>query len=149
MASQAKKRKLVKKPAKSDKKLLTILPPYATMVVEGKKTGELRSEDCKYRGQFFVAESGSGKVIGAATLSDTKQMVKANLKDSFAQHQVGDDFLKDYCAKHEEVWMWVLTNPVKFKEPVPYTHNQGAVKFMWLFVPDAAKCVAALEAVRA
>jgi hypothetical protein len=34
------------------------------------------------------------------------------------------------CVPYKKMYAWVLENPVRYQEPVPYRHPQGAVKWV-------------------
>jgi len=90
-------------------KTLSAIPirtPYIEQILSGDKTEEYRTKNTKKRELIALIKAGSGLVVGTAVIS----------------------------AVHEEngYYAWELTDVVKFKKPVPYTHPPGAVTWVTL-----------------
>ena len=93
-------------------KALSIKEPWAGLIVEGKKTIELRSFRTHYRGPVLVHRSGKGGgIVGAMEIVD---VIKIESLDQFRslrdKHQAPDEFYQ------EKLFGWILENvkPVEF-----------------------------------
>lgn len=97
------------------------------LILDGKKTWELRGSACRKRGKIALIESKSGLVVGTAEIVDcrgplTLKEFNQNLDKSQASPvKSSNDFY--YKRTHA----WVLKNVQRFKKPIPYKHKQGCV----------------------
>ena len=127
---------------------LLIKPEWCQQIFEKGKIWEIRSSVCRKLGcRFAIAESQSGTLVGEATvinclkvgrLSKKTQQLKRwskkhksdfiGRKENFHKHRIADLNI----VKYQEVYAWVLDGVVRYKQPVPYTHPQGAVKWVKL-----------------
>ena len=112
-------------------KCLSLKQPYADLLVEGKKTIELRKWKTKFRGTFLVHASrvpfeGSydksrlGCIVGMATLTDVKhyQTIEEWSKD-YDKHRADDDFVSSHYG-------FIIVNPIKFERPINFA---GSLNF--------------------
>lgn len=119
-------------------KCLSLKQPFGQLIVEGRKTIELRIWNTKFRGDFLVHASKVpfkdqyekfgyekdslplGAIVGQATLVDVKnyQLIE-EWKADYPKHLAGNEFeASDYG--------FILTNPIKFEKPIPY---KGQLQF--------------------
>ena len=93
----------------STSKGITIVQPYANLVVDGMKTIEVKPTDNAYRGRVHIVESGSnGQIIGSVEVYKTSLLKKREHFKEFAhQHRVSDLGLSP-CAKYKNIWFWYL-----------------------------------------
>lgn len=93
-------------------KAISIKEPWATLIVEGKKTIELRSWRTRHRGPVLIHRSGkNGGIVGWAEISDIVEIESPNQFRSLRpKHQAPDKF---YQAR---LYGWILENvkPVEF-----------------------------------
>jgi len=128
-------------------KCLSICQPFAELIVEGKKTIELRKWNTKFRGEFLVhaaknvlteeckrlkispEEIVTGAIIGKVNLVDIKKYEsdKELNKDKKKHHSVSDNTKNKYG--------FILKNPKKLRVPIEYT---GKLNF-FEFHPDEIK----------
>ena len=100
---------------------LLIKPPWATMVVRGHKTIELRtSRTHKIGHEIYIAKAGSKTLIGKVTIVKCFPLTPELFHSLSDQHKAGDIY------PGKKIYGWSLSNPIKFDEPIPYTHPQGA-----------------------
>ena len=88
------------------------------------KIWEMRSTKTDIRGKIGLIESGSGLIVGEANLVDCQKIPtdKNRQRQLYFYHKVDDfELLKKWN------WAWILNNVVKYKNPIPYQHPQGAV----------------------
>lgn len=110
------------------KRALIVKPPYAQMIVDGRKTLEMRSRKTNIRGRIGIIEQGTGTIIGEVDLVESyDSWDQQSLFLAKDLHRVEDlTLLKKWC------FPWVLSNPEKYKEPKPYTHPKGAMSWIKL-----------------
>jgi hypothetical protein len=92
-------------------KVLTIQEPYATMILEGKKTIETRTWKTNFRGLILLHTSKnpksklSGKIFAVAKIVDCKPMIKK-------------DEVKACCEIYPRAYSWFLEEirPTELKE---------------------------------
>lgn len=104
---------------------LVIKSPWIELILEGKKSWEVRGSNTKIRGKIALIKSGSGKVFGTAELVDCIPLKNEELSLHFHKHQIPED--RCNIVSYRNTHAWVLANPTVFKEPIPYSHPQGAV----------------------
>lgn len=103
---------------------LVIKPYWADLILSGKKTWEIRGSQTHKRGKIAVIVSGSGKIWGEVELVDCFPCTLELFGNNHTKHWIMHHGL---LQRYKQPWAWVLENPVKYPEPVPYTHPQGAV----------------------
>lgn len=105
---------------------LLVRDPWAGLIVDGLKIWELRSSRTSVRGRIAIARSGTGTLIGSATLIDVIGPIpKVDLPQDFARHLVEPDQAAQ--VNYSRIFAWVMSEPVRFPDPIQYTHPQGAV----------------------
>lgn len=111
-------------------KALVIREPWIDLILDGKKTWELRTKPTSIRGRIALIRQGSGEIAGVANLVDVLPSLRPeDLADSIPFHGVP-------ASRHQEVaannWLtpWVLVDARRLTAPVPYTHPSGAVTWV-------------------
>lgn len=115
-------------------KTISLLQPWATLVVTGLKQYETRSWDTKYRGELLIHASKKnlwipelghwlreveydhypkvyGAIIGKVTLVGTYPTMSLKGQMSSQELAFGDWAAGRYC--------WKLENPIRFEDPIP------------------------------
>tara|TARA_B100000029_G_scaffold370539_1_gene364394 strand:+ start:113 stop:562 length:450 start_codon:yes stop_codon:yes gene_type:complete len=127
-------------------KCLSICQPFAKLIVQGKKTIELRKWNTKFRGEFLVhapqkirlddckrlkikPEMPVGAIIGKVELIDVKEyenstQIKIDLKKHLALNDIS-----------ENKYGFILQNPKELKIPIPCS---GQLNF-FEFKPELTK----------
>ncbi|WP_028589438.1 ASCH domain-containing protein [Paenibacillus massiliensis] len=103
---------------------LIIKPKWADLILDGFKTWEIRGSRTHKRGTIGIIKSGSGKVYGQVDLVDCLPCPVDVFGANFNKHCIKDTRV---AYHYNQAWAWVFANPVKYPEPVPYVHPQGAV----------------------
>jgi len=105
---------------------LIVREPWISLILSGKKTWEMRSRSTNIRGRIGLIEAGSGLIVGEVDIvncfypldqSEAKLLIKF--------HQIKDLSL---IAKWNTPW--VMSNPKRYDNPVPYSHPRGAVTWV-------------------
>ena len=128
-------------------KCLSICQPFAELIVQGKKTIELRKWNTKFRGEFLVHAAKNileedckrmkispktvttGAIIGKVNLVDVKKYDsdKELKADKKKHHSISDNTKNKYG--------FILENPKKLRVPIEYL---GKLNF-FEFHPDEIK----------
>lgn len=112
---------------------LIIQSRWADLIIEGKKTWELRKRPTNLRGEFAIIAKGTGTIVGTAELMDCcgplsfGELIDNRMRACESEQEIADDVKQGY------VYAWVLGNTKKFDPPVSYQHPNGAV--VWVKLP--------------
>ena len=128
-------------------KCLSICQPFAELIVQGKKTIELRKWNTKFRGEFLVhaaknvltkdckrleispEEIVTGAIIGKVNLVNVKKYDSdKELRADKKEHHSLSDYTKNKYG-------FILEKPKKLRIPIPYS---GKLNF-FEFQPDEIK----------
>ena len=111
-------------------KCLSVCQPFANLIIQGKKTMELRKWNTKFRGEFLIHASQkirlddckrlkiksdliTAAIIGKVELIDVKKYQSGlEIKSDSKKHLASDSAL---CNKYG----FVIKNPIKFEVPIP------------------------------
>ena len=128
-------------------KCLSVCQPFAELIVQGKKTIELRKWNTKFRGEFLIHAAKNiliedcrrmkilpsaitiGAIIGKVNLVDVKKYDsdKELYTDKKKHHSIS--------SKTNNKYGFILENPKKLRVPIPYS---GKLNF-FEFQPDEIK----------
>ena len=128
-------------------KCLSVCQPFAELIVQGKKTIELRKWNTKFRGEFLVhaaknilMEDCKRMKISPSAITTGAIIGKVNLVD--VKKYNSDKELKIDEKKHYSIsehtknkYGFILENPKKLRVPIPYS---GKLNF-FEFQPDEVK----------
>jgi hypothetical protein len=106
-------------------KALIIKSPWIYMILEGKKTWEIRGSNTKTRGTIALIMSGSGMVYGEIDLIDSKELSLPDYQKNRRFHGVDSEAAS--VLPYKRTYAWVLDKPRFYEKPVPYKHPMGAV----------------------
>lgn len=67
---------------------LIIKSPWSKLILDGKKTMELRGSNTKIRGTIGIIESSSGHVLGTVDLVDVKRLDDLDFLYTVDKHKV-------------------------------------------------------------
>jgi predicted transcriptional regulator len=118
-------------------KCLSVSQPYADLIVQGKKTIELRTWNTKYRGEFLVhapskikkdackrlgideTKLRTGSIIGKVEIYDVKIYGSVSeLKLDSKKHFATEEFLRHKYG-------FLLRKPRELRIPIPYKGSLG------------------------
>lgn len=103
---------------------LVVKSPWIDLILEGKKTWEIRSSNTTKRGKIALIKSGSGCIYGTIDVVNSFPIDATIFKKNQQLHQIKEDFS---ALSYKKPHAWVFANPILFEKPIPYTHPQGAV----------------------
>ena len=134
-------------------KTLSLLQPWASLVVMGAKTIETRSWQTAHRGPLLIHASTSkkgsvlcsqlpfsnyiddfrslpfGAIIGSVMLDDVVPVENLRLPDpELARLTLEEKAFGDYAAGR---FAWLLSQPVSFEQPIPVKGTLG----LWNYIP--------------
>ena len=130
---------------------LVVVDPYASLIMSGEKTLELRAAPTRKRELVGIIRKGSGFIVGLARVSGCSgPLGDAELDALRARHLVPAD---DLAKRPAWRWGWELEAAWRLPEPVAYRHPNGAQS--WVSIADpglrlriARQCDAAIREVR-
>ena len=118
-------------------KCLSVSQPYADLIINGKKTIELRTWNTKFRGEFLVhaplkvkadvceklcvdkTKLKTGVILGKVELYDVKVYNSLReFKSDSKNHLASEDFFHHRYG-------FLLRNPQELKVPIPYRGSLG------------------------
>jgi hypothetical protein len=118
-------------------KCLSVSQPYADLIVQGKKTIELRTWNTKYRGELLVhapakikkdvckklgideKDLRTGVILGKVEIYDVKVYNSiSDLKSDYTKHFATEEFL------HHK-YGFLLKKPQQLRIPIPYKGSLG------------------------
>ena len=118
-------------------KCLSVSQPYANLIINDKKTIELRTWSTKFRGEFLVhaplkvktdacerlgidkTKLRTGVIIGKVELYDVKMYNSLNeLKSDYKNHLASEEFFHHRYG-------FLLRNPQELRVPIPYKGSLG------------------------
>jgi hypothetical protein len=112
---------------------LLIRRPWIDLILDGKKTWEIRGSRTSVREAIGLVASGSGTVIGVCELIECVGPLTA---EEFHKN-AGRAGMRPSEAKlgwYPQTYAWVLAKPRILKRPLPYQHPSGAV--IWVRLDD-------------
>lgn len=118
-------------------KCLSVSQPYADLIINGKKTIEVRTWNTKFRGEFLIhapikikdnackkldidkSSLRTGVIIGKAEIYDVKsyESIKA-FKEDYNKHFATEEFLRHKYG-------FLLRKPQALRVPIPYKGSLG------------------------
>ena len=127
---------------------LVVVDPYASSIVSGQKTLELRAAPTGKRELVGIIRKGSGLIVGLARVSGCSGPLGAAELDALrARHLVPAD---DLAKRPAWRWGWELEAARPLLEPVAYRHPNGAQSWVTIADPGlrlriARQCGAAIQ----
>lgn len=106
---------------------LMIKSPHIDNILAGQKTWEMRTKPTKVRGRIALIKSGSGTILGEATVVDCiGPLTLRDKQANMSKHLISPERLElPEVAKY--VYAWVLEDAKAYPKPLPYDHPSGAV----------------------
>jgi hypothetical protein len=114
-------------------KALIIKQPWIDLILEGKKTIEVRGSKTNIRGQIALIASGTGQVIGTCHVDDSINIAEhENIAEIVLKSCVDEKRLLEYYKKPNG---WVLSNAKRLETPIKYKHPMGAI--IWVTLEES------------
>ena len=112
--------------------MLIVDGPWAQLIVQGKKTWEIRSQTTMIRERIGIALKGTHLLIGEASVIDSFELSDEMIRDNFEKHRV--EHVEEYVGDGP-AYAWVMSNAREYTQAKEYVRPQGAIK--WVHVPPA------------
>lgn len=114
---------------------LIIRSPWIELILNGKKTWEIRGHSTKIRGKVALIRGGSGLVVGTCEVIGTIGPLKLG---ELRKNAGKAGFKKDEVIRnlpYKTTYAWVVRRVRKFNRPRRYKHPSGAV--IWVRLTSA------------
>jgi hypothetical protein len=104
---------------------LKIKDEWINLILNGKKTWEIRTQNTLIRERIGLGNTKTKLVAGYVTIVDSIEMPIEQLKKYNDKHQA-NDFLDSYAKKSKTLWAWKLTNIEVEPKSIPYSYSTGS-----------------------
>lgn len=117
-------------------KALVVDEPWIGLILQGKKTWEMRSRRTHHRGMAALIRKGSGRVVGITHVIGCHGPLSADvLATNAARHRVPAEVFRSGSSVAWNI-AWELDRSAALPFPVPYAHPLGAV--VWVDLDESA-----------
>ena len=124
---------------------LMVRDPYATQLLNGEKTWEVRGRATQIRGTVVIIKSGTGRAYGVVEL--LRVVGPLSLDDLVTSDHLTtaerEEFPR-FGLPYPKTFVYEVRNARWFEEPIPYEHPNGAVTWVNLPALDPVKARYAL-----
>lgn len=96
------------------------------------KDWEIRGSRTEKRGKILLIESSTGLIVGQTELTGCIELDLVDFVYHEKHHKI-PDILHHHKLPYPRTFAWQIKGSVKYREPIPYTHPQGAV--IWVKIP--------------
>jgi hypothetical protein len=121
---------------------LFIKSPWIDLILDGKKTWELRSKRTTKRERVALIESGTRLIKGTCVVVGVRGALhKSTLLQNLDKHQVPRERI-EAGLKRKRVYAWVMADPILLDEPPVVPYLRGPV--VWIDLtrfPDICQIV--------
>ena len=118
--------------------VFTVNECWASLILSGKKTVEIRTRNTLKRGTVYVARSGLGEVWGQVDILDSTRLTREEWHSHASAHRIGTrtnpSILPPFPSPPP--YAWHLSNATRYSNPVPMDRPQGPVTWV-AFIPAA------------
>lgn len=106
-------------------KCLKIKAKWINLILNGKKTWEIRRTNTKIRERIALGNTNTKQVEGYANLVRSFEMTVKELKKHNHKHRA-NQFLDEYAREKETLFVWVLSDIKRELEPYSYSYSTGS-----------------------
>lgn len=97
---------------------------WGNLILDNEKLWEIRGTGTQIRGRVGVIFSGTGMIQGSVEVVGSSLLLKEDFEMFRKLHHISEEF-ED--LPYREPHAWYLKDAIRFTEPIPYQHPQGAV----------------------
>ena len=115
--------------AKIGMKGLIVKDPWATKILTGEKTIEIRGSNTNQRGKIGIIKSRTKRVFGTVEVVDSIRLTEEDFNALRDKHKVDCKYSE---LPYKNVYGWVLENPVIYNEPQEVNVSKGCI--IWVNV---------------
>lgn len=105
-------------------KAFIVKPYWGELILKGLKSWEIRGTGTQVRGRVGVIFSGTGMIHGSVEIVGSSLLLREDFDMFRKYHHIPGEF---DSLPYAEPHIWYLKDPIKFTDPIPYCHPQGAV----------------------
>lgn len=116
-------------------KCLFIKEPWISLILEGKKTWEIRGSNTNIRERIGLIASGSGEIKGFIDLVDSKKINPEDFDKYSNNHLIPKEKYNSQNMPYKNTHAWVLKNPEKLKKGIKFKHKKGCV--IWINLEES------------
>lgn len=115
-------------------KAIVIDEPWISLILDGKKTWEMRKGSCHQSGLIGLIRRGSGRVVGVARIHGSGPELKTAAEFAKAEpfHCIPVE-KQEQAMKDGWTTPWIISDARALSEVVSYHHPKGAV--IWVTLP--------------
>ena len=124
---------------------LVVRVPWASMIVQGTKSWEIRGAATTIRGTIAIAAKGTGTIVGVCSLVDVRGPLSADEYAASRTLRGAGGELSSPSLPYGRTYAWVLSDPRPVIPHIRYPHPSGAVIWVRLPMDTQEKLRAALE----
>ncbi|MCM1234512.1 MAG: ASCH domain-containing protein [Ruminococcus flavefaciens] len=106
------------------KKAFIVKEEWGRLILDRKKTWEIRGTGTNMDGRVGVIFSGTGKIYGSVDIIGSGTFDEWEFAHCWEKHRLPGEY-KD--LPYKDPHSWILGNAIWYREPVPYEHPRGAV----------------------
>ena len=111
---------------------LIVREPFATMIVKGIKTWELRRKSTKIRGKIAIISKEN--IIGFVRLVRVRGPYPIDyLMNYYEYHRAGIEVLEKISGG-KPLYVWELKDPIELKKPIKIRRKKGQV--IWVRIEE-------------
>ncbi|CAK9097637.1 MutS protein-like 4 [Durusdinium trenchii] len=114
---------------------LTVKSQWLALLLSGEKTWEIRTKNCRVRGDVAVMASGSSFVYGFVEIVDCQKRSPAELSGGKRFHLVPDDEIEKY-TNGQAAYAWVISRPRILVRPLAVRRAQSSIN--WVKLDDGS-----------
>lgn len=107
---------------------------WGNLILDNEKLWEVRGTGTQIRGRVGVIFSGTGMIQGSVEVVGSSLLLKEDFEMYRKLHYIEGEF-ED--LPYDEPHIWYLKDAIRFTEPIPYQHPQGAV--IWVNLREERK----------
>ena len=114
---------------------LLVRDPFATQLLDGSKTWEIRGRATQIRGRIVIIKSGTGLAFGTVNL--VRVLGPLTIDDLINTPQLKEEEKQEYKENglpYRKTYAYECLDPKWFRTPIPYSHPNGAVT--WVRLPE-------------
>lgn len=120
-------------PTPGPRRTLYVREPWASKLVKGEKTSELRRTSTKVRGWVAVAVPGKRQRIGEIYIGSAEEKLVEEI-DPVEVH-LSREQIRAYSRDRKTLHLWRIVNCLQYQNPESFEPKQGAV--VWTVDPPA------------
>lgn len=133
LSSEVRKRRSLAKAPVQHNLALVIKGKWLDLILNGRKTWEIRGTSTHVRRVVRLAQSGTGHLVGEARVTNCFCIDREDLPNHTDKHCIQDVSIVTY----RRIYAWVLQDAMRYPEPTPYKHPRGAITWVRLDAPEA------------